>query len=66
MSESLGFLFAYDWKENKRNKTILATSIGNEVEWNGAWSDKSPKWNLIPNSEKHELGFAQNSDGEFW
>lgn len=39
---------------------------GNEVEWNGAWSDKSREWSLIPQSEKDELGLTFDEDGEFW
>merc|ERR1711970_752924 len=29
---------------------------GNEVEWNGAWSDGSPEWSYIPDEEKEYLG----------
>ncbi|KAI5636217.1 calpain family cysteine protease domain-containing protein [Phthorimaea operculella] len=39
---------------------------GNEAEWNGPWSDKSPEWRYIPESEKEELGLTFDDDGEFW
>ncbi|XP_026324466.1 calpain-B isoform X3 [Hyposmocoma kahamanoa] len=39
---------------------------GNEAEWNGPWSDKSPEWRFIPQSEKEEMGLTFDDDGEFW
>ncbi|XP_073965986.1 calpain-A-like isoform X2 [Choristoneura fumiferana] len=39
---------------------------GNEAEWNGPWSDKSPEWRFIPQSEKDEMGLTFDDDGEFW
>jgi len=39
---------------------------GNEAEWNGAWSDKSPEWRFIPDEEKEEIGLTFDEDGEFW
>lgn len=39
---------------------------GNEAEWNGAWSDKSPEWRFIPDEEKEEIGLTFDDDGEFW
>ncbi|XP_052742732.1 calpain-B isoform X4 [Bicyclus anynana] len=44
----------------------LRNPWGNEAEWNGAWSDKSPEWRFIPESEKEELGLTFDDDGEFW
>ncbi|XP_050680352.1 calpain-B-like isoform X5 [Leptidea sinapis] len=44
----------------------LRNPWGNEAEWNGAWSDKSPEWRYIPQSEKDELGLTFDDDGEFW
>ncbi|KAL0810472.1 hypothetical protein ABMA28_010606 [Loxostege sticticalis] len=44
----------------------LRNPWGNEAEWNGAWSDKSPEWRFIPESEKEELGLNFDDDGEFW
>lgn len=44
----------------------LRNPWGNEAEWNGPWSDKSPEWRYIPDSEKEELGLTFDDDGEFW
>jgi len=39
---------------------------GNEVEWNGAWSDGSKEWNCIDDDMKEEIGLVFDADGEFW
>lgn len=39
---------------------------GNEVEWNGEWSDKSSIWREIDESVKEELELKIENDGEFW
>jgi len=39
---------------------------GNEIEWNGAWSDGSPEWRYIPDEEKEYLGINFEADGEWW
>ncbi|XP_035737794.1 calpain-A-like isoform X5 [Vespa mandarinia] len=44
----------------------LRNPWGNEAEWNGPWSDKSPEWRFIPDHEKDELGLTFDIDGEFW
>ncbi|XP_049959739.1 calpain-A isoform X1 [Schistocerca serialis cubense] len=44
----------------------LRNPWGNEAEWNGPWSDKSPEWRFIPDSEKEEIGLTFDDDGEFW
>nr|KAF7402226.1 hypothetical protein H0235_015562 [Vespula pensylvanica] len=44
----------------------LRNPWGNEAEWNGPWSDKSPEWRFIPDHEKEELGLTFDIDGEFW
>lgn len=38
---------------------------GNEVEWNGKWSDKSYIWELVDNSLKNMLNMKSEFDGEF-
>ncbi|KAK2714354.1 hypothetical protein QYM36_008803 [Artemia franciscana] len=38
---------------------------GNEAEWNGAWGDKSPEWQYIPDEEKEKTGQTFNPDWEF-
>lgn len=37
---------------------------GGDVEWTGAFSDKSREWQLVTESEKLDLNF--DHDGEFW
>ncbi|XP_076313688.1 calpain-B-like isoform X1 [Tachypleus tridentatus] len=39
---------------------------GNECEWKGAWSDRSPEWTLVSENERKELGLTFDHDGEFW
>nr|XP_026484142.1 calpain-A-like [Vanessa tameamea] len=59
-----------DFKKRGRADKIpllrLRNPWGNEDEWNGAWSDKSPEWQFIPKSEREELGLTFSDDGEFW
>ncbi|CAG8663041.1 10485_t:CDS:2, partial [Scutellospora calospora] len=52
----------------KKNEIILVRlhNPWGEVEWNGPWSDKSPKWNDISNSNRKQLGFTIADDGDFW
>ncbi|XP_058831659.1 calpain-B-like isoform X2 [Topomyia yanbarensis] len=44
----------------------LRNPWGNNNEWNGAWSDKSPEWTFIPDETKREIGLIFEVDGEFW
>ncbi len=39
---------------------------GNEVEWNGEWSDRSSKWNSLSDEHRRDLGVVTDADGEFW
>jgi len=39
---------------------------GNEIEWTGAWSDKSKEWSYIPEEEKAAIGLTFDGDGENW
>ena len=39
---------------------------GSKVEWNGAWSDRSPEWGCLSDSEKRQLNLNFEDDGEFW
>jgi calpain len=40
--------------------------LGNEVEWNGRWSDGDPSWNQVPSQDRQQLGQTSRADGEFW
>lgn len=49
-------------------KTVELIRIRNpwgQVEWNGAWSDKSKEWGYVSADEKSKLDNAAE-DGEFW
>ncbi|RIA83275.1 hypothetical protein C1645_834058 [Glomus cerebriforme] len=55
------------WKRNC--KQIILIRLHNpwgEIEWNGAWSDKSEEWKKINKSKRKKLGFKIADDGEFW
>lgn len=39
---------------------------GDEVEWNGDWSDKSSEWQQVPSNMRAEMGLTIDADGEFW
>lgn len=43
----------------------LRNPWGNEVEWQGAWSDQSEHWYLIPKETRDQL-HRTGDDGEFW
>ncbi|XP_076044620.1 calpain-A-like isoform X3 [Oratosquilla oratoria] len=53
-------------KEDKIQLLRLYNPWGNEAEWKGAWSDKSPEWNSLSAEEKARLGITFDDDGEFW
>ena len=39
---------------------------GNEIEWNGDWSDSIDYCQNIPEDLKEELCLIKEDDGEFW
>ncbi|XP_047499379.1 calpain-B-like isoform X3 [Penaeus chinensis] len=52
--------------QGKAELVRLHNPWGNETEWTGAWSDKSPEWATISLDEKKRLGLTFDDDGEFW
>ncbi|XP_063865519.1 calpain-A-like isoform X3 [Scylla paramamosain] len=52
--------------EGQAHLLRLHNPWGNETEWTGSWSDKSPEWTAVPASEREKLGLTFNDDGEFW
>ncbi|XP_037795287.1 calpain-B-like isoform X2 [Penaeus monodon] len=52
--------------QGKAELVRLHNPWGNETEWTGAWSDKSPEWATISADEKKRLGLTFDDDGEFW
>jgi calpain len=53
-------------KSGKIEMIRMRNPWGNEVEWKGAWGDKSKEWQFIPEAEKELIGLTFDSDGEFW
>ncbi|CAF3351821.1 unnamed protein product [Rotaria socialis] len=39
---------------------------GNDIEWNGKWSDADPVWNLLDEKTRRRLSIQRKHDGEFW
>ncbi|XP_071484579.1 calpain-5-like [Diadema antillarum] len=37
-----------------------------EKEWTGPWSDGSPEWQKVSESQRKSLGIVNEDDGEFW
>ncbi|GBC10379.1 hypothetical protein RclHR1_09590002 [Rhizophagus clarus] len=55
------------WKKDR--KSIILIRLHNpwgEIEWNGAWSDKSEEWQKINKSKRNKMGFKIADDGDFW
>ena len=44
----------------------LRNPWGNEIEWRGAWSDKSREWSTVSDEIKRSLGYMNMPEGEFW
>ena len=39
---------------------------GRGVEWNGAWSDTSSKWDTVSEEVKQSIGYQRGGDGTFF
>ena len=39
---------------------------GNRIEWKGAWSDKSPEWDALSDTQKTDIGLLIEDNGEFF
>jgi calpain, invertebrate len=39
---------------------------GNDIEWNGLWSDADPIWNSLDERTRQRLSIQRKHDGEFW
>lgn len=44
----------------------LRNPWGNEVEWRGAWADRSLEWNQLSQEIKDAIGYRIDNEGEFW
>ncbi|XP_015244084.1 PREDICTED: calpain-5-like [Cyprinodon variegatus] len=52
-----------------KNETIPLIRLRNpwgKTEWKGAWSDSSPEWDKVGDTERSNLGITVEDDGEFW
>ncbi|XP_006130420.1 calpain-3 isoform X2 [Pelodiscus sinensis] len=47
-------------------KLVRLRNPWGQVEWKGAWSDRSDEWTLIDKAEKIRLQHNIEEDGEFW
>ncbi|XP_066959581.1 calpain-A-like isoform X1 [Macrobrachium rosenbergii] len=52
--------------DGKAELVRLHNPWGNEAEWTGSWSDKSPEWGTIAPEDRERLGLTFDDDGEFW
>jgi calpain len=56
----------YSHSGTKVRLVRLRNPWGNDVEWNGRFSDKSSEWNRISEQVKRQVGLVRDNDGEFW
>ncbi|XP_076800345.1 calpain-9-like isoform X3 [Clavelina lepadiformis] len=63
----MGHAYSVTGLETLRNgpQLVRVRNPWGQVEWNGAWSDSSSKWNGFPR-EKKRLDVESSDDGEFW
>ncbi|XP_042863853.1 calpain-B-like isoform X2 [Penaeus japonicus] len=66
LSSLTNWTLSMAFPEGKAELVRLHNPWGNEAEWTGAWSDKSPEWATISPDEKKRLGLTFDDDGEFW
>lgn len=52
--------------DNTEKLLRIRNPWGNEVEWNGSWSDNSSEWDLLSETSRDKLGHLNANDGEFW
>jgi len=57
----LGFL-----RGRERINMVRLRNPWGEKEWSGSFSDGSPEWQRISESERTKLGLTFEEDGEFW
>ncbi|XP_033026764.1 calpain-5-like [Lacerta agilis] len=50
----------------KKLQLIRMRNPWGTVEWNGAWSDKSPEWQKVSQRNRKQMGVTVRDDGEFW
>ncbi|XP_061446378.1 calpain-5-like isoform X5 [Rhineura floridana] len=50
----------------KKLQLIRLRNPWGTMEWNGAWSDKSPEWQQVSQRNRQQMGVIIRDDGEFW
>lgn len=53
-------------KEISRGILRFRNPWGNNIEWNGQWSDADPLWNMFDEQTRQRLSIRRENDGEFW
>ena len=53
-------------KFSERGLIRFRNPWGNDIEWNGQWSDADPIWNLLDEKTRKRLSIQRKHDGEFW
>ncbi|CAF0990515.1 unnamed protein product [Adineta ricciae] len=59
----------YDENQSKtsdRGLIRFRNPWGNDIEWNGKWSDADSIWNLLDENTRTRLSIRKQHDGEFW
>jgi len=47
-------------------KMIKLRNPWGDTEWQGTWNDNDPKWKELSDSDKKDMDFTNEDDGEFW
>ena len=53
-------------KNGKFERLVKIRNPWGKKEWNGRWSDGSPEWDMVQDSEKQRLKYEIKNDGGFW
>lgn len=59
-------LFTRNYQGMQKVNLIRLRNPWGKVEWKGPFSDGSPEWAAVPESQKEKLGLSFSEDGEFW
>ena len=56
----------FEVKGTKHQLVRVRNPWGNEVEWNGAWSDNSKEWGELSKEQQATIGLVKEEDGEWF
>ncbi|CAL1528622.1 unnamed protein product [Lymnaea stagnalis] len=54
------------WVNRRTVPMIRLRNPWGRDEWRGAWSDGSPEWEQVSDSDLRQMSLAREEDGEFW